>query len=68
MNKDIMKEVGFEAEVRMREKACCPCCGNQVNESDFYDELSKTEFKISGLCQSCQDDFFTDSDDDEIVI
>jgi hypothetical protein len=38
----------------------------------FYDELSAVEYRISGLCQHCQDDVFRapnddDSDDDSIV-
>ena len=36
----------------------CPFCGKEVSEDDFRDELSRKEFRISGLCQSCQDDFF----------
>jgi hypothetical protein len=32
-------------------------CGASVSENDFRDELSKREYKISGLCQSCQDRF-----------
>ena len=38
--------------------AICPFCNKPVNENEFKDELSRKEFEISGLCQSCQDDFF----------
>jgi len=31
----------------------CPICSQPVGE--FKDELSRREFKISGLCQACQD-------------
>lgn len=34
----------------------CPFCENAIGE--FRDELSIKEFKISGLCQKCQDDVF----------
>ena len=37
----------------------CPFCGKEIDvENEFKDQLSKDEFAISGLCQSCQDDFF----------
>ena len=37
----------------------CPFCGKEIDiETEFRDALSKKEFEISGLCQSCQDDFF----------
>ena len=34
----------------------CVLCGNDAVK--FTDELSKREFKISGMCQVCQDNFF----------
>ena len=34
----------------------CPFCKKAVGE--FRNALSKREYEISGLCQSCQDDFF----------
>lgn len=34
----------------------CPTCGEPVSE--FRDELSKKEYQISGMCQSCQDEVF----------
>ena len=36
----------------------CACCGTDANKKGFVDELSIKEFKISGLCQSCQDETF----------
>ena len=38
------------------ENKFCPLCGNSITK--FKDELSEKEFKISGMCQICQDDFF----------
>lgn len=35
----------------------CPMCRKPIKE--FKDELSIREFKISGLCQECQDLCFT---------
>jgi len=34
----------------------CVMCGFRVRQDDFNDELSLTEFGISGLCQTCQDE------------
>lgn len=34
----------------------CPMCEQPIGE--FKDEASVREYEISGLCQSCQDDFF----------
>lgn len=35
----------------------CPSCRGSA--SKFRDELSKKEYSISGLCQSCQDKVFS---------
>lgn len=37
----------------------CALCGKPATE--FKDYLSEVEHKISGMCQLCQDEFFTDS-------
>lgn len=36
----------------------CPLCPNAIHMEDFRDELSRKEYKISGLCQKCQDEVF----------
>lgn len=36
----------------------CVICGKSANE--FRDELSQREYGISGLCQACQDSFFSE--------
>ena len=59
MNKEIMKQAGFEKEVEKVEEGKCPFCNTIINLSDFTDPLSLKEFKISGLCQSCQNTVFT---------
>lgn len=33
-------------------------CGKEVTLKSFRDELSIREYKISGLCQQCQDEIF----------
>ncbi len=56
--KKLLTSVGFDKEVKNVELGNCPFCGLAVKENEFRDELSKREFKISGICQTCQDDFF----------
>ena len=58
MNKAIMRALGFEAEVSKVEEGDCPFCGKKVDLDEFRDELSRREFRISGLCQGCQDEVF----------
>jgi hypothetical protein len=36
----------------------CTSCGKEVHSEDFKDQLSLKEYKISGMCQSCQNGFF----------
>lgn len=58
MNKDIMRAVGFGKYVEDVENNLCPFCRAIVLEIEFRDEISRKEFKISGLCQKCQDKTF----------
>lgn len=49
----------FPEETQRIKEGKCPFCGKNINvENEFHDDLSRREFKISGMCQSCQDDFF----------
>lgn len=58
MNKDIMRKAGFEAEVALVEEGICPFCRELIKKDSFRDELSRKEYTISGLCQTCQDKIF----------
>lgn len=58
MNKDIMKQAGFEEEVKSFEEKKCVFCKEPINMEDFRDAISKREYYISGICQNCQDDVF----------
>jgi hypothetical protein len=62
MNKRIMNALGFSAEVEMVENHICPICGVDVNPDGFIGIPALREFRISGLCQSCQNEIFTDED------
>lgn len=52
------REVSAEAQA----SGTCACC-HKIAVA-FTDELSVAEYKISGLCQVCQDDLFAESEDD----
>ncbi len=43
-----------------RKNGECPTCSEKINMSDFPDQISLREFRISGMCQSCQDKTFVD--------
>lgn len=58
MNEDLMKAMGFGKEVDKVKQGKCPFCDQVVKQEDFRDDLSRKEFKISGLCQKCQDETF----------
>ncbi len=58
MNEDIMKSMGFHKEMENVKNRKCPLCGEKININDFKDPLSIKEFKISGMCQKCQDEVF----------
>jgi hypothetical protein len=68
MNIEIMKQTGFEQEVKLVEQGQCPLCYRSIEMDKFRDELSKKEFEISGLCQQCQDEVFTEEDYEPEVI
>ena len=58
MNKDIVKAMGFDKEV---EQGNCPFCKKAIHpNTEFNDTLSLKEYRISGLCQKCQDGVFAE--------
>ena len=58
MNDDIMDFFGFGEEVKLVKQRICPFCKRNVDMDEFEDELSRKEYRISGLCQDCQDNIF----------
>lgn len=56
----------FPEHTRRIKEGKCPFCGKRIDvENEFRDDLSRKEFQISGLCQSCQDDFFNEDEKNE---
>jgi len=61
MNKDLMRKAGFGKEVDDVEAGNCPLCKKVIHpNSEFRDELSLREYRISGMCQECQDGVFSE--------
>ena len=70
MNEDIMRQAGLGHMVDLVKRGQCPTCQRKISAKDengdskypsgtpFRDELSAKEFKISGMCQKCQDEAF----------
>lgn len=56
---------GFSRVDAIEKDVCIPSpfgCGGPATE--FEDDLSRTEYTISGLCQTCQNSVFGSSDED----
>jgi hypothetical protein len=58
MNVDIMNACGFREEVSLVANGKCPICKEDINIESFRNTLSLKEFRISGMCQKCQDGIF----------
>lgn len=58
MNKDIMKQCIFKTELDRVSNNKCPFCDLEIKSDSFKDLISKKEYKISGMCQKCQDEIF----------
>jgi hypothetical protein len=44
----------------------CPVCNKKVQPNTFRDVKSVRDYRITGLCQGCQDTIYTEEDDSEI--
>ena len=65
MNEDIMRQAGLGEMVDKVKAGKCPTCNEDIDMSTFVDKISVKEFKISGMCQKCQDSVFGGSPEDE---
>lgn len=55
MNKKTIGQQRFLKEVSLVDKGFCPICEKKIEVYSFRDTVSFKEFKVSGLCQECQD-------------
>lgn len=49
---------------QLRMAGMCPTCKQQIKINSFRDDISRKEFRLSGLCQECQDKFFEDNEEE----
>jgi len=57
LDNGIVKKIFPKAIINNHAGRCATCSKDIMNEK-FKNELSKKEFKISGMCQKCQDSVF----------
>jgi len=55
---DLIQDPEIKRMVALRDKGQCPICTKDMEGETFRDECSLREYKISGLCQTCQDNMF----------
>ena len=51
---DLIFPEGYER----KKKGLCPTCEHKIDPNEFRDEQSLREYRISGMCQKCQDIVF----------
>ena len=45
---------------------CVICVSPKITNSDFRDDLSRSEYSISGMCQKCQDEIYAGGGEEEM--
>ncbi len=55
----LSKMIGTNIVEKIENDLCVFC---HKPATDFRDGVSRKEYQISGLCQKCQDDFFTEEE------
>lgn len=58
MNEELMRKAEFNKEMDRVKEEKCPHCGILIKDQVFRNPISVREYKISGLCQKCQDEIF----------
>jgi len=54
--------MGVSRTDTVRNGNCVSCTTTDISETSFRDDVSRKEYTISGLCQTCQDDVFGEDD------
>jgi hypothetical protein len=52
----LIRDVLGVDRVKVIQSDKCGCCGGDAKE--FRNDISRREYRISGLCQACQDSVF----------
>ena len=58
INSMLSSVFGVDRVQTITEAFCVSCDSEGNNAASFRDDLSRKEYAISGMCQSCQDDIF----------
>ena len=59
MNKDLLRKAGFGDRVDKYEQGNCTVCNKIIHpNTEYRDAISLKEYTITGLCQTCQDEYF----------
>lgn len=56
---------GIARMVAEKEARRCPTCHKDTTDEKFRDVLSVKEYRLTGMCQKCQDDFYDAEEEDE---
>lgn len=65
LNSTARKIYGRTISYALKHGICVSCSKNQHEQKGFDNLKSVREYKISGLCQECQDEVFTPSEGEE---
>jgi hypothetical protein len=66
INSMLASVFGVDRVKTITEGYCVSCDTTGIVATSFRDDISKKEYSISGMCQSCQDDIFGVSDDEPL--
>jgi len=58
INSMLSSVFGVDRVQTITEGTCVSCDTTGIVATSFRDDISKKEYSISGMCQSCQDDIF----------
>ena len=64
----LLSEIIFNGKDRatcVREGTCVTCDAQGIVATSFRDDVSRKEYQISGMCQSCQDEVFGGEEEPE---
>jgi len=63
IDKFITEVTGVDRKQTIRQSQCTTC---KTPNLQFRDDLSIKEYRISGMCQDCQDQIFGPDGDDDV--
>lgn len=59
MNNNLLRKAGFGDRIDKYEQGNCTVCNKIIHpNTEYRDAISLKEYTITGLCQTCQDEYF----------